>query len=523
VTKGAEVARRHRRPAGSVRVAWSRRGLNRRGRWLVALLVVATIAGILAFTHLAGAVETAPTVSLRVEADRPGARFQPGAVGLSVETEELSTGRLDGAHGHLVHLMRLLGPSLLRVGGNSVDFSWWTSRGEPAPPWATNTVTPNDLMALRELLRATGWRALLGVDLGHYEVARIVNEAHYAREILGTMLAGIEIGNEPDDFSGPEQRLRPLSYNVRDYLREAGAYRQAVSLAVPGMAIYGASLSGTAWLTQMGPDASMFTELTQHFYPNSNCRSAPESLAESPPTAEALLSPAVRQRENNVLRVLAQAAVIAGGRPTRIGETNGFSCQGAPSASPTFASSLWAFDWALRAASSGVQGLSFHGGLGVCGSDSQSPICAANESADRAGNVTARAQYYGLLAARRLEGGRFVWTSLSGAGPLSNLTAWATVSPSGTLAIAVEDLAVTGPGQPVSLLARGYTAGIDETLSGPSPSATAGITLGHSSVTSGAVWHPKYSSLQREGSDFHVLLHPASAAVIVLYRRHSRG
>ena len=124
--------------------------------------------------------------------------------------------------------MRLLGPSVLRVGGNSVDLSWWTSNGEPPPPWATSTVTPADLSALRGLLTATGWRVLLGVNLGHFEPSRAVDEARYAKRILGKSLLGIEIGNEPDDF-GKKPKLRAPTYSVGEYLQEADAYSQALS------------------------------------------------------------------------------------------------------------------------------------------------------------------------------------------------------------------------------------------------------------------------------------------------------
>jgi hypothetical protein len=490
---------------------------------LIILLSIAVIAGVPAGVRPAGAAPVAPVAALKVDTSRLGATFEVGAVGLSVETRELSTGRLNSAHRRLVRLMRLLGPSLLRVGGNSVDISWWTSRGEPAPAWATNTVTPSDLTALRELLAATGWRVLLGVNFGHFAPARVADEARSAHEILGTMLAGFEIGNEPDDFGAPEQGLRAPSYNVRSYLHEAETYRQILSIGAPGVPIYGAALSGTSWLAQIGAGAGIFTEITQHFYPNRDCHLGQSTFAGLPPAAGGLLSPVVRQRENEVLSALVQASSLTGGRPTRIGETNGFSCAGDPSASPALASSLWALDWALRAASSGVQGLSFHGGLGVCGSDSQSPICATSEAADRAGDPTAQAQYYGLLAARRLEGGRFAPALLSGTGPLTNLTAWATIAPDGTLTIAIDDLAATGASQPVTISAREYAAGVSEALTGPSPYARTGIMLGRSTVIGAAVWHPRYTHLPLRRHAFRVVLRPASAIIVTLRRRRSRN
>jgi hypothetical protein len=146
---------------------------TRRGRRVLAVFVIVSAAVCTwVWARSAASVPLAPTAVLRVDTSRPGDDFEVGAVGLSTEAEELSSGHLSADHPSLVRLMRLLGPAVLRIGGNSVDLSWWTSSGEPPPPWATNTVTPTDLRVLHGLLTATGWRVLLGVDLGHFEPAR---------------------------------------------------------------------------------------------------------------------------------------------------------------------------------------------------------------------------------------------------------------------------------------------------------------------------------------------------------------
>ena len=241
------------------------------------------------------------------------------------------------------------------------------------PHRATSTVTPVDLSVLHGLLAATGWKVLLGVDLGHFEPARAADEARYAREILGAYLLGIEMGNEPNGYSEKNRKvvLRTSTYGVGEYLREAEAYLQALRAATPGVAVYGPATSdGTRWLTEMGVSASMFTELTQHYYP---ARCALPSQAVPQPTVSELLSPTVRQHENTVLNTLAQATTVTG-RPIRIGETGSGPCDGESFASPTFASALWAFDWALRAASSGVQGLNFTAILVSAGPIIRSPI-----------------------------------------------------------------------------------------------------------------------------------------------------
>jgi hypothetical protein len=459
----------------------------------------------------------APRAFLAIDTRQPGNMFEPGAIGLSLEARELSTDHLSPSHYRLVRLMRLLGPSVLRIGGNSVDLSWWTSSGEPSPPWATNTVTPADLYTLKEILRVTKWRVLLGLNFGHFEPTRAADEARYAREILGPDLVGIEIGNEPDDFGGAKANLRPPTYSVDEYLSEAETYRQALNAAAPNVALYGPALGQTQWLSKIGKAAHMFAQFTQHYYPTSTCPGAPSSGPQ--PTIAGLLSPQTRQQENEVLAKIARAGAVAG-RVTRIGETNGVSCAG-DSASSALASALWALDWALRASSSGVKGMNFHGGLDFCSPDDPSPICAPGRETASAGDVTAQPEYYGLLAARQMEGGRFVPTRLIGPDPLPSITTWATIAPGGVLKIAIDNVEAAGPAQPVLLAIPGYTVGAEERLIGPSVQANNNVSLGAALVTSAGDWHPR--ATRRLGRTLQTIVRPDSAVLITLYKARPRG
>ncbi len=65
------------------------------GRRVLAVLVV-MLAAVCAWVwaRSAASVPLAPTAVLRVDTSRPGNEFDPGAVGLSTEALELSTGHL---------------------------------------------------------------------------------------------------------------------------------------------------------------------------------------------------------------------------------------------------------------------------------------------------------------------------------------------------------------------------------------------------------------------------------------------
>jgi hypothetical protein len=489
---------------------------GRKRHVLIALIAVVIVASVwtLAYSTATTRHRFAADPLLRINISQPGNIFEPGAVGLSTEASELGSVRLGAADYKLTRLMRLLGPSVLRIGGSSVDSSWWTSGGEAAPSWATTTVTPADLIALDRLLVHTGWRVLLGVNFGHFEPARVADEAHYAETILGSRLLGIEIGNEPNDYHEGHGRaaLRPPNYSLGEYQYEAEAYRQALDAAAPGIALYGpASSGGTTWLTRMGSTAAIFTELTQHYYPAA-CPLGPQAV--SPPTVPDLLSPTVRSHENETLSILTQARSVAG-RPLRIGETGSGPCGGNSYASPTFASALWALDWTLRAISGGVTGLNFHGHLTVCGSYTQSPICSKSVDAAEEADVRPQAEYYGILAASRLEGGHFVPTEIDTPIALPNLTTWATVASNGTVKVAVDNLATTGSAQLVSIHMPGYTS-TEETLMAPSAYARNHLTFGGSTVTAKGQWEPKPLTVANSGGIFRIAVHPASAVIVIL-------
>jgi hypothetical protein len=445
-----------------------------------------------------------------------------GAVGLSVEADELATQDLSSTHESLVALMRLLGPAVLRLGGDSVDFSWWTSSNEPRPPWATSVVTPTDLMDLHQLLVATGWRVILGLDLGHFDPARAASEAYSAETILGSRLLGFEIGNEPDDYGHGPSQLRPSSYSASDFLNEVATYIAAMRSVVPVVRVFGPDLSSQAWLPAIAASKAVsFAAITQHFYPTSYNDAESGCRETTIPSALDLLSSSVRERENSALQGIVNAGRIAD-RETRISETNSTgSCNtsGGPETSPVFASALWSLDWALRAASVGVSGLNFHGYFGICVPDGFNPICAPSLTAERQGRVIARPEYYGLLAARQLEGGDFIPLQTEGLKPQSNLTTYATLHPHGLITLAIDN---ADAAQSVLLVlpVRGYRRATYERLVGPSLRATHGVTLGHASlsVTDTAIRLPKATSLVKIRDEFKLTLPSASAVVITLYR-----
>jgi hypothetical protein len=486
-----------------------------RGLLLAALML-------LVIPSRSASAKPAQSVVLTVAPSQPGTRFALGAVGLSAEADELSTGDLGANRTSLVALMRRLGPGVLRIGGNSVDYSWWTANNERPPTWATSVVTPSDLVNLRGLLEATGWRAILGVDLGHLDPARAGDEARVAGSVLGSRLLAFEIGNEPNNYGDPLVKLRPNTYGPRNYLEELATYVTAMRTDTPSMRVYGPDLGARslqAWLPFIASDkATPFATITQHYYPTAYNVLKGFCKGTTLPTAVELLSTQVRERENLLLQTLAGAGDLAQ-REIGITETNTTaSCDtaGGPATSPVFASALWAFDWILRSASAGVTAIDFHGYLGRCAPDTFSPICAPSATAEAHGQLIARPEYYGLVAARELEGGRFVPVDTRGQGTSENFSAYATVHARGVLTLGIDNFASRQASFLLSV--PGYTRATAEFLAAPSLGATNRVTFGHASAGDDGALLPSATIVTKANGAFRLTLPHTSAIVVTLHR-----
>ncbi|MCW3019244.1 MAG: hypothetical protein JWN10_1552, partial [Solirubrobacterales bacterium] len=282
-----------------------------------------------------------------------GAAVPEDFLGLSFELSSVPELASYSSSGDLVSLLRSLGAGVIRLGGISADTetAWLTEAAPPA--WARTTIAPQQLAGIAGLARATGWRVLLTVNLGHYEPAAAAQEAHAAQSLLGASLEGIAIGNEPDRYVADGLRNTPWSF--ADYLSEVAAYRAAIAAAAPGVQIVGpdASSGGSSvtWVAEAATGEHPAL-LTEHYYPLTRCQAYAPKLGD-------LLSPLTRAHESAFLAQLA-ATARASGIPLRIAETNSVSCRGQPGVSNVFASALWATDYLARAMTSGVVGINFH-------------------------------------------------------------------------------------------------------------------------------------------------------------------
>ncbi|GAA3759188.1 hypothetical protein [Terriglobus aquaticus] len=318
---------------------------------------------------------TLPSATLRLPAGPAGPKVPHDFIGLSYEVMQLEDPTFfSPANVGLVQQFRNLSPhGVLRLGGNTSEFSWWKATpdqqpphrvgnvndpGEP-PPTTIYAVTPEAIRNLRGFLDATSWTCIYGLNLGYGTVETDVAEATFVYETLGSRLQYFQVGNEVDLFS---RHLRDKNtWNVDTYLQNWLQIARAVQKACPN-ASFGLPdvASDVTWLTQIAerwpslPDKPHVTTLSHHYYaggPPANPKLTAESLL--------VASPKVRQDAE-----LTKAAADRMGLRYRMTEGNTCYQGGKPGVSDVFAAALWGAEYAFHLMQAGYSGLNLHGGSG---------------------------------------------------------------------------------------------------------------------------------------------------------------
>jgi hypothetical protein len=426
-----------------------------------------------------------------------GNPLRPGFVGISMGAATLAADNF--ASTDLAGYLSTLGRTgVIRVGGNSGDSTFWTSTGETAPSWAVGTITPAKVQHLAAVANSAGWRVILAVNLKHFDAARAADEAHYAQQIFGSALYGIEIGNEPNFY-----------YSSTDaYFTAFETYAHAIEQAAPGVGLTGPDpdTNHTAFLAAFANNEAAHPDIaavTHHSYPASVCGG---SVATIP---ELLGTGSVQYETNNALAVVGAGAQLH--VPAVMSETNSVVCAGAAGVSDVFAASLWALDYNLLLAQNGVANAEFMDGTNAAGCDPYTPLCPTT------GDLTARPVFYGMLAAALVGTGNFVAVTNPDA---ANLRAYA-VKNGRRLTVVLDDVqdpSANGPTTVTVNLGATFHRGRQTLLATSSPaglSATTGITLGGSQVgPHGSFAPPCRTPVAVSGQTAVVTIQAGSAAII---------
>jgi len=415
----------------------------------------------------------------------------PTFAGLSYEKSQMAKPFFSPQNADAIGLFKLIGPSLLRIGGNSVDKTTWTPDGLGR---TSGQVAPSDIDALAGFLEATGWQVLYGTNLAQSTPALAAGEIAYAAQSLGSSLYGIEIGNEVDLYAG---KYFPSTWGFSDYLALWQSFVAAIREQSPYVPLTGpvaaSNISGyvAPFAKAEGKDVIL---LSDHYYRGNG------ELATS--TAELLISPDTNiVKQAKAMLAVSQSVDV----PYRFAETNSFYNGGAPNVSDSYASALWVIDHLFACASNGAQGINLHGGGDSSG---YTPI------ADSDGVVVdARPEFYGVTLFTLAGQGTLRQTTISAGG--LNATAYAIQAANGALNIIVnnkdqvQNLNVT-----IHLSQPAQSAQIIQ-MTGPSLDATTGVLIQGSAIQPDGAFAPAPSlALPVSGSSVSCYVTPLTAALI---------
>jgi hypothetical protein len=478
----------------------------------------------------------APATDVVTVAGTPAATPIPADyLGLSLEYNTVSAYEgtpPTGVNPVLAQLIRNLAPGgtpVIRIGGDSTDWTWWPIVKMKRPPGVDNDLTQAWAAKAQALARSARARLILGLNLeaGSAVLARM--EAQQLLAAVGQKLIdAFEVGNEPQLYpllpwyrlpDGAPQVGRPLTYNLSDYAKEFAG----VANALPHVPLAGPAV-GHSWVNQMGPfvtSAPGLRMVTFHAYAinqygaafrGRNCSTAVSDP--SHPTVSTLLAPFASE---GLTRDLQQLVALAHRRALRfrIDELNAITCAGTPGLSDSFASALWALNALFSIADAGIDGVNIHTWRGSAGK-----LFGFSRTGGR-WSASVRPEYYGLLMFQRAApaGSRLLATSQSEA-TAAAVDSWATVGADHATRVLLLNYSLT-KAQSVRLrLPRRAAARAKLTwLRAPSATATSDVTLGcqrfAAQTFTGRLAGPAcVGSLVPDSGSYGVRL-PAATAVLV--------
>ncbi len=462
--------------------------------------------------------------ALTVEQATVGRTIPAGFVGLTTEYRGLEAyAGLDpqALDPVFVQLIRNLAPDqspVLRIGGDSTDWTWWPTPGVARPGGVKYDLTANWLQVAHALAQTLDAHLILGINFEADSGRVAAAEAHALIDGIGrARISALELGNEPElygSFSwykapdGQHVNGRPPTYDYADFVRDFGNIARSLPRSVT---LAGPSMGSSVWIPLLGQFLSGNPRVrlaTLHRYPLKHCSAA------TPVTIADVLSDAA---STGLAATVANAVAISHvrGIGLRVDEMSAISCGGMAGVSDSFASALWSLDTLFAMARVGVDGVNVQTEPG-----SLNELFAVN-AANGAWQADVHPAYYGLMmfAQAAPPGSRLL--ALSGA-PGEGVNAWATRAPNGDVRVVlINNATAHGRVVAVRIPFLGGPATL-ERLQASSPHAENGVTLGGqgfgtATATGLLAGTPDATSVEPSaGGSYVVSLPAASAAMLTL-------
>jgi hypothetical protein len=487
---------------------------------LLAASALVTLALALGLAPVAAA---APSTLVTVDNRELGRPVPSGFLGLSLEYLTLPkyTGRtVDPV---LVQLIANLTPGqrpVLRIGGDSTDWTWWPVPGMTQPAGIRFTLSNGWIAAMRALAQATNARLILGINLEAGSTPLAVTEANALLDGLGRRrVEALEIGNEPELYpwlpwyTGPNGFVygRPHSYNFRAFTDEF----TRIGKALGDVPLAGPSTGQRNWISYLPqflaaePDLAL---VTAHRYGLNAC--VTNRGGKLFPTVPHLLSAFASRTVMSGMQP-SIAVARAHGVPFRVDEMGSVTCRGTRGVSDTFASALWSLDSLFSMAKEGVEGVNLHT------SDKTENRFFDFQETRGQWSAAVRPDYYGMLmfAQAAPPGSHLLRTT-----PTSKTAQtrwWATLARDGTLRVVLINDSLTEPTSVRVEIPVKARTGVLERLRAPSAYATSGVTLagqsfGRETTTGLLAGRLKTSRVRIVRHAFIVRMPAASAAMVTV-------
>jgi hypothetical protein len=450
-------------------------------------------------------------------------RVPPGYLGLSMEIRGVEdyTGfdpaALNPVLEQLVHEIDPDRHPVLRLAGDSADWTWYPIPGMRRPAGVRYSLTPNWFKVIKAFAEAVKARLIVGVNME-------VNSARVAGAEANAIIAGIRaphlealaLGDEPDLYHVVAwYELHRVLYYGRpadwDFARYQSDYAP-LGRALPDFPLAGPDVGQPPWLSDIGPFLSAEPRVriaTIHRYALGCIRSKratiPSLLSDNSTRDFAIgLRPAIAAAHQHRIAF-------------RLDEMNTVSCGGQAGVSDTFAAALWSLDVLFELARDGVDGVNVH----TSQSTANQLFTFERVSGQWQGRVAP--QFYGLVAFARAAppGSRLLATTAPTSGPIH---VWATRAPNAVERVVLLNLSLRSERNVIVQAGSGGADATLERLTAPSASATrqialAGQSFGAQTSTGELAGTLRAPRVVRSYSGYVVSIPPASAAILTL-RHH---
>ena len=382
--------------------------------------------------------------TISVSSSPAGPKVPSAFLGLSMEYHNLSDyvglnpAKPNPTFLQLLSNLNPTGTPILRMGGDSTDWTWWPVPGMSRPGGAKFALTPRYASTLKAVAQGVHGKLLLGINFEADSRRLAAYEEHQlTKRIGGSRIIAFELGNEPELYhkyawyktpSGRGVLGRPRDYTVQAFIQDYAS----IAAGLPNEPLAGPESSSTTWINL--PDflstQPRLSLVTLHTYPLKHCSPSAH------PTESELFLPASLQ---GLASEVAGWVKLAGARhrPLRVDEMNSVTCGGYLPVTGSFGPALWALNVLPMYVQAGAVGVNFHTvpftWQALIQPVDNKPVYKGS------GQLHVEPEYYGLLAFAQLapSGSQLLKTS---APANAGIFEWADRTPAGN-----ENVVVTNP------------------------------------------------------------------------------